>query len=70
VKSLFISLLALQPAAHAVLLGARRPAPSMSVRTIAARADATIGADAAPSLAPDLHDVTGHHRYYGQSACP
>jgi hypothetical protein len=23
----------------------------------------------APALAGDWHDVTGHHRYYGSSAC-
>lgn len=65
---LIISLVALQPAARALLRTARRPASSASAPFVAS-----------PPLAPDLpgpddnrwdlHDETGHHRYYGRSAC-
>ena len=73
-KSLFISLLALQPAASALLSAARRPAPAFSAKTIGAHRAVEIVGDGAASAAStgtfDLHDLTGHHRYYGQSACP
>jgi hypothetical protein len=74
-KSLFLSLLAFQPAANVVesiFFTARQiPVGPSSVRT---RNSGKIISDCAQSTAAfwiaHQADVTGHHRYYGRSAYP
>jgi hypothetical protein len=74
-KTVFLSLLAFQPAASAVetfvFAGRRLAADPLTVPT-KTRQSAKIISDRAwrsiSSTPSDLHDLTGHHRYYGRSS--
>ena len=72
-KTIVLSLLALQPAAiKSMLLTARRLPDAPSTGPVGANKSFNIFSDRAwaPASSADLHDVTMHHRYYGQLACP
>jgi hypothetical protein len=76
-KTLFLSLLAFQPAANAmetIVFNARRVPHRPWTRPAGARKSDKIISDSACSTAPywiaDRADVTGHHRYYGRDAYP
>ncbi len=66
-KSLFVSFLAILPAVNAmeniVFKQPRAPRRAVRTRMICDQSKTDIGAD-------DVHNATGHHRYYGQSAYP
>jgi len=70
-KTVFLSLLAFQPAASAVetfVLAARGLAAGPLTVSTETRQSVKIisdGARRSPSTPSDLHDLTGHHRYYG-----
>ena len=77
-KSLFLSLLAFQPAVRpavsSVLFAARPRAPTP--RSGPERAGRPLGIvndivwSAPANVVADEHDLAGHHRYYGRSAYP
>ncbi len=76
-KTLFLSLLAFQPAAKAieiVLFNARRLLHGSSMEPVGARKSAKLIGDCSVERRAfwiaDRADETGHHRYYGRSAYP
>jgi hypothetical protein len=69
-KTVFLSLLALQPAAvESALLTVRRLASAPSTDSVGAQYNIFNDRAWTSASHADLHDMTGHHRYYGQASC-